>query len=234
MTTEQKLAAKRAAGEAAAALVQDGMRVGLGTGSTTAFAIEALGLRIREENLRIVGTPTSFDAERLARQYGVPLASLNDIDRFDIALDGADEVDQNLDLIKGRGAALTREKVIASLASRFVVLVDPSKRVEKLGSTRPLPVEILPMASEPIARALRETGARTELRMGLRKDGPVVTDQGFWIIDAFYQQIDDPIALGNEIIRIPGVLEHGLFVGMATDVLIGEEDGDVRHLRRPG
>lgn len=225
-------AAKKAAGEAAAALVEDGHRVGLGTGSTTAFALVALGRRVREEGLRIVGTPTSFAAERLARKHGVPLATLDELDALDVAFDGADEVDPDFALIKGRGAAHTREKVIAALAERFVVLIDPSKLVERLGTRMPVPVEVLPMAATPVTRALARLGAQPELRMGRRKDGPVVSDQGFWIVDAYFDGIDDPAALDRAILAIPGVLDHGLFIDMATDVLVGEPGGAVRHLRK--
>ncbi len=232
MTDQQQEVAKKAAGERAARLVQEGMCVGLGTGSTTAYAIAALGRRVREEGLQIVGTPTSFFAETLAREHGIPLVTLNDLERLDLVFDGADEVDADLNLIKGRGAAQTREKVVASLADRFVVLVDPSKLVAQLGTRMPLPVEILPMALAPISRALKALGAVPELRMGVRKDGPVVTDQGFWILDARFDRIEHPQQLGQTIRNIPGVLEHGLFIGMATDVLVGEIGGAVRHLKR--
>ncbi len=225
-------AAKKAAGELAAALIQDGMTVGLGTGSTTAFALEAIGRRVREEGLKIKGTPTSFFAERLARQYGIPLCALDDIDRIDVALDGADEVDGKLNLIKGRGGAHTREKVVASLADRFIVLVDSSKLVGRLGVRMPVPVEVLPMAASSIMRRLKSIGTYPELRTGSGKDGPVVTDQGFWIIDAHVDGIDDPHTLARAIRSIPGVLDHGLFLGMASDVLIGDETGHVRHLTR--
>ena len=225
-------AAKKAAGEAAAAMAEDGQRIGLGTGSTTAFTIAALGRRVREEGLQIVGTPTSFAAERLGRQYGIPLATLDELDALDIAFDGADEVSPGLDLIKGRGAAHTREKIVASLAARFVVLVDPSKLVERLGTRMPVPVEVLPMAAAPVTRALERLGARPVLRMGKSKDGPVISDQGFWIIDAHFDGIDDPAALDRALLALPGVLDHGLFIGMATDVLVGEPDGTVRVLRK--
>ncbi len=225
-------AAKQAAGEAAAAMAEEGMRLGLGTGSTTAYAIAALGRRVRQEGLRIVGTPTSFAAEGLARQHGVPLATLDELDALDLAFDGADEVSPALDLIKGRGAAHTREKVVAALAARFVVLVDPSKLVERLGTKMPVPVEVLPMAAAPVARALEQLGARVALRMGRGKDGPVVSDQGFWILDARFDGIDEPAALDHAIGRIPGVLDHGLFIHMATDVFVGEPDGTVLRLHR--
>lgn len=215
------------------------MRLGLGTGSTTAFAIEAVGRRVREEGLRVVGVPTSFAAERLARRHGVPLATLDDLglDRLvagapalDLALDGADEVDPARNLIKGRGAAHTREKVVAALAARFVVLVDPSKEVARLGTTMPVPVEVLPFAEPAVARALRALGAEPTLRMGTGKDGPVVSDQGFWILDARFDGIPDPVALAAALAVLPGVLDHGLFVGLASDVLVGEADGSVRQV----
>lgn len=229
--------AKRAAGIAAAALVEDGMRIGLGTGSTTAFAIEAVGRRIREEGIDVGGVPTSFAAQRLARQHGVPTLTLDDLGLaslpstqapLDLALDGADEVDPEGRLIKGRGAAHVREKVVASLAARFAVLVDPSKLVDRLGASMPVPVEVLPMAEPAVSRSLRRLGAEPELRMGERKDGPVVTDQGLWVIDARFDGIDEPARLGAEMDGLPGVLGHGLFLGLTTDVLVGGET--VRHL----
>ena len=235
MTTLSKQdQAKQIVGRAAADFVETGMRLGLGTGSTTAFALEAIGRRIAEEGLDVVGVPTSFAAERLARQHGIPLVTLDEVDRLDLALDGADEVamvEGDIGLVKGRGAALTREKVVAAAAARFVVLVDPSKEVDRLGATMPVPVEVLPFALAPVERSLRALGGAPELRMGQKKDGPVVTDQGFWILDTRFAPIDDPAALGVAIHALPGVLDHGLFVGLATDVLVGEADGNVRHVR---
>lgn len=224
--------AKQAAAQQVVSLVRDGMCLGLGTGSTAAFAIEALGRRIRYEGLSVTGVPTSFSAERLAREHGVPLTTLDEVERLDLAFDGADEVSPALDLIKGRGAAQTREKIVATQARRFVVLVDPTKMVEVLGSRFPVPVEVMPMAVTPVMRALRELGANAELRLGQRKDGPVVTDQGFWIIDARFPGIRDPQGLDRILNDLPGVLDHGLFLGLATDVLVGEADGTVRHIHR--
>ena len=233
--------AKQAAGEAAAALATDGMRLGLGTGSTTAFAIAAIGRRVRDDGLRVAGVPTSFDAERLARRHGVPLLTLDDLGldalapgapALDLALDGADEVDPHLNLVKGRGAAHVREKVVASLAARFVVLADDSKRVARLGTTVPVPVEVLPFAAAAVARSLRGLGAVPTLRTGAGKDGPVVTDQGLWILDAaFADGIDDARALADAVDRLPGVLGHGLFLGLATDLLVGRTDGTADHVR---
>lgn len=232
MDANKQQAAKKAVGIHAAQLVEDGMRVGLGTGSTTAFAIKALGRRIKEEGLQIVGTPTSFAAERLGREMGIPIASLDVVDHLDIALDGADEVDPALNLIKGRGAAHTREKVVAELADRFVALVDASKLVDQLGIRKPVPVEVLPMAVTPVMRALEAMGAVPAIRMGKQKDGPVVTDQGFWVIDAQFAGIDDPVALDARLKGLTGVLDHGLFINMTASVLVAEEDGSVRTMHK--
>ncbi|MFK7847266.1 MAG: ribose-5-phosphate isomerase RpiA [Rhodothermales bacterium] len=232
MDSNKQQSAKEAVGIHAARLVEDGMQVGLGTGSTTAFAIREIGRRIKEEGLRIVGTPTSFAAERLGREMGIPIVSLDVISELDIALDGADEVDPALNLIKGRGAAHTREKVVAALASRFVALVDSSKLVDQLGILKPVPVEVLPMAVTPIMHQLEDLGADPVIRMGVNKDGPVVTDQGFWIVDAQFGAIADPRALDVTLHAIPGVLDHGLFIDMAETVLVAEEDGSVRTLKK--
>jgi len=213
------------------------MRIGLGTGSTAAEAIAVLGRRIRDEGLGIAGVPTSFAAERLARQHGVPLLTLDDLGleasapaapALDLALDGADEVGPALTLIKGRGAAHTRERVVAALAARFIVLADESKIVERIGTRSPVPVEVLPMAAPAVARALRGLGSDAVLRESSGKDGPLVTDQGFWIIDAHFRAgVDDPEALARELDAIPGVLDHGLFVGTAAEALVGMSDGSV-------
>ena len=233
MDTARQDAAKEAVGIHAAGLVKDGMDVGLGTGSTTAFAIRELGRRVREENLSIRGVPTSFAAERLAREVGIQLVSLDEVEQLDVALDGADEVDPELNLIKGRGGAHTREKIVASLALQFIALVDASKMVDALGSKKPVPVEVLPMAVSPVMRTLAAMGSvHQEIRMGMKKDGPVVTDQGFWIIDARFDGIADPEKLDSEIQSIPGVLDHGLFIQIASQVLIAEPDGTIRTLAR--
>jgi ribose 5-phosphate isomerase A len=222
--------AKQAAGEQAATLVEDGMCLGLGTGSTTAYALEALGQRIAEEGLSVRGVPTSFAAERRARSLHIPLTTLDADPHLDLAFDGADEVDPDGRLIKGRGAAHTREKVVATQAERFAVLVDPTKLVDQIGSERVLPVEVLPMAVTPVLRFLDARDAHPELRMADGKDGPVVTDQGFWVIDArFPEGISDPSALDDALNARPGVLDHGLFLDQATDVLIGHPDGSVDH-----
>ena len=226
--------AKKQAGEKAAQCVESGMTVGLGTGSTTAFAIAALGRRVREESLLIRGIPTSSSAELVARKQGVPICTFDDIDgRLDIAVDGADEVSPILDLIKGRGAAHTREKLVASQADRFIVLVDSSKLVKQLGTKMPVPIEVIPMAAPVVLRTLQGIGAAAGLRLGLRKDGPIVTDQGFWIIDAQFGPIRDPAALNRTLLEMPGVLDHGLFVGLATEVIVGTDTGAEVLVRKP-
>jgi ribose 5-phosphate isomerase A len=218
---------KQEVGKAAALKVQSNSVVGLGTGSTTAFAIEYIGKRLAAGEIsNIVGVPTSFQAEVLAKKYGIPLTTLDAVDHIDLAIDGADEVDPQKNLIKGGGAAHTREKVVDSLAKVFIVVVDGNKLVDKLGSTFLLPVEVIPMAVAPVMRQLAALGGKPELRMGIKKAGPVVTDQGNLVIDVKFDSIDQPAELEKTINNIPGVLENGLFVGVTDLVLVGEiKDG---------
>jgi len=228
---DQKANTKRRVGIEAARLVRDGMIVGLGTGSTSAFAIEELGRRVREEHLAIVGIPTSFSAGILARQHGIAVRTLDDVDHIDIAIDGADEVDPAKNLIKGGGAAHTREKVVDYLADFFVVVVDDSKLVSRLGLTFPVPVEVLPMAISPVLRRLQTLGGRPELRLGVKKDGPVITDQGNMIVDVWFDNIDDPSAWEYVLNSIPGVVENGIFTDVVDLVLAGSaQDGGIRRI----
>lgn len=214
---------KQEVGKAAADRVKSNSIVGLGTGSTTAYAIEFIGDRLAKgEITNIVGVPTSFQAEVLAKKYGIPLTTLDAIDHIDVAIDGADEVDPQKNLIKGGGAAHTREKVVDALADEFVVVVDSGKLTDKLGSTFLLPVEVIPMAITPVMNALTKLGGKPELRMGIKKAGPVVTDQGNLVVDVKFDSIDNPKELEKTINNIPGVLENGLFVGVADIVLVGE------------
>jgi ribose 5-phosphate isomerase A len=214
---------KQQVGIAAANRVKSDSIVGLGTGSTTAYAIQHLGDRIKSGDLKnIKGIPTSFQASVLAKQYGIPLTTLDEVTKIDIAIDGADEVDPQKNLIKGGGAAHTREKVVDALAEEFIVVVDSSKLVDVLGSTFALPVEALPMAITPVMNALKALGGEPELRMGIKKDGPVISDQGNMIIDVTFNAITDPAQLELTINNIPGVLENGLFVGVADVIMIGE------------
>lgn len=222
-TIDPVILMKQEVGRAAANLVHSDSVVGLGTGSTTAYAIEYIGERLKKGEIsNIVGVPTSFQAQVLARQYGIPLTTLDVIDKMDIAIDGADEVDPAKNLIKGGGAAHTQEKIVDSLADTFVVVVDGGKLVDKLGSTFLLPVEVLPMAMTPVMKKLAALGGKPKLRMGVKKAGPVVTDQGNLVIDVKFDSIDDPATLEKTINNIPGVLENGLFVGVADIILVGE------------
>ncbi|MGC8711888.1 MAG: ribose-5-phosphate isomerase RpiA [Leptodesmis sp.] len=214
---------KQAVGKAAARRVKSGAIVGLGTGSTTAFAIQYLGEFLRSGALtNIRGIPTSYQAAALARRYGIPLTTLDDVDRIDIAIDGADAVDPQKNLIKGGGAAHTQEKVVDSLADLFIVVVDRSKLVDHLGVV-PVPVEVLPFAVTPTMRAIQKLGGKPEIRMATsNKDGPVITDQGNMVLDVKFDRIDDPGELNRTLNTIPGVVDSGLFVGAAQVVLVGE------------
>lgn len=218
---------KQEVGRAAAARVESGTVLGLGTGSTTAFAVQFIGDRIAAGELTdIKGVPTSFQASVLAKKYGIPLTTLDEVDTIHLAIDGADEVDPQFNLIKGGGAAHTREKIVDGLAEKFIVVVDSSKLVDQLGSTFALPVEVLPMAIAPVTRALTALGGTVDLRMGVKKDGPVITDQGNMVLDVKFEAIAAPADLEATINNIPGVLENGLFVGLATEILVGEvKDG---------
>jgi ribose 5-phosphate isomerase A len=212
---------KRVAAEAAAQRIRSGMVVGLGTGSTAIHAVACLGERLRRGELSDVrGVPTSYQSTVLARELHIPLASLDEIDRIDLAIDGADEVAPDLTLIKGGGAAQTREKIIATLATDFTVVVDETKLSDRLGSHAPVPVEVLPFAQAPVARAIERLGGEPTLRMGVKKAGPVVTDQGNLIFDVRFASIPDPARLERELKSIPGTLENGLFVGLARRVLV--------------
>ena len=215
---------KQAVAEAAVEQIRDGMVLGLGSGSTAALMIQALGAKLRRGDLNdIVGVTTSFQGEVLAAELGIPLKSLNAIDRIDLAIDGADEVDPSFQLIKGGGACHVQEKLVARRAERFVVVVDSTKLVDTLNLGFLLPVEVLPGAWRQVQGQLKEMGADAQLRMAVRKAGPVVTDQGNLVLDAkFAGGITNPAALEKEINNLPGVLENGLFVDITDEVLVGE------------
>ena len=209
---------KEAAGRAATKLVRDGDVVGLGTGSTAYFAIVALGERVKA-GLKIVGIPTSVQTAELARQLGIPLTTLDEHPEIDITIDGADEVDPQLRLIKGGGGALLREKVVASASRKMVVVADSAKIVPVLGKF-PLPVEIIDFARAVIEKKIASLGATTKFRT--KSDGqPFVTDNGNHIIDCSFGKIADPAALALALSNTPGIVEHGLFIGFAKLALVG-------------
>lgn len=222
---------KRQAAERAVELVEDGMKLGLGTGSTARRVLEALAARRRAGELaEIVGVPTSKDTESYARELGIPLATLEDETHLDMTLDGADEVDPALDLIKGLGGALLWEKIVAAATDRLVIVVDESKLVDRLGLKSALPVEVVPFGWRTLLDPLRAMGAEFDLR---QKDGsPFVTDGGHYIIDCgFPGGIEDAERLEALLTRRPGVVDTGLFLRMADTVVVGGAEG-VRLLRR--
>jgi len=215
---------KQAVAAAAVEQIRDGMVLGLGSGSTAALMIKALGAKLQCGELRdIVGVTTSFQGEVLAAELGIPIKSLNAIERIDLAIDGADEVDPHFQLIKGGGACHVQEKLVARRADRFVVVVDASKLVETLNLGFLLPVEVLPGAWRQVKGQLAAMGGDAQLRMAVRKAGPVVTDQGNLVLDVtFAGGISDPAGLERELNNLPGVLENGLFVNLTDQVLVGE------------
>ena len=223
---------KRAAAEAAAALVEDGMAVGLGTGSTAYFAIEALIRRVRE-GLRIVAIPTSEVSASHARDGGIPLTSFADHPRLALTIDGADEIQTgSLHLIKGLGGALLREKIVAAASDRLIIVADAPKLVDRLGGTAPVPVEVVPFGWETTAVRLR----RLDVEPALRRDAagqPFLTDGGNLILDCPFGPIADPVALDQAISQTIGVVETGLFIGMASLALVATDSGIVE-LSRSG
>jgi ribose 5-phosphate isomerase A len=211
-----RLAAKRRAAEASLAYVKDGMRVGLGSGSTAELVIPL----IAERGLKITAVATSRRTARLAEAAGIALTDFTTGSRLDVAIDGADEVDPQLNLLKGRGGALLYEKVVAQAAEQFVVVVDGSKRVQNLGAV-PLPVEVVPFAAPRVEAALASFGAVVQLRL-TAAGNPYRTQAGHQILDAAFGTIFDPQGLASELENLAGVVEHGLFLGLAAHVLVAE------------
>ncbi|MFA5221744.1 MAG: ribose-5-phosphate isomerase RpiA [Methanoregula sp.] len=216
------VAEKQAAGHYAAELVEDGMVIGLGTGSTVFYMIDRLSKKVRD-GMKIAGVPTSYQTAMRAREYGIPLTTLDDNPVLDLAIDGADQVDLNLFLIKGRGAAHTREKCVAAAAFRFIVVVDKAKMVPQLSG--PVPLEVLPFSLRPVMAQLRGLGGVPLVREAVKKDGPVISDNGNIIVDCRFDRIADPRALEASIAMIPGIVESGLFTGFTdkTMVIVGDE-----------
>ena len=221
---------KQAVARAAVDQIQNGMILGLGSGSTAALMIEALGQKIKSGEIKeVVGVTTSFQGEVLASELDIPLKSLSAVSKIDLAIDGADEVDPSFQLIKGGGACHVQEKLVAALAEKFIVVVDSSKIVEKLNLDFKLPVEVLPSAWKQVQKTIETMNGVSKLRMAEKKAGPVVTDQGNLILDlTFDNGIDQPDVIERQINNIPGVLENGLFVNLTDEVLVGRiKDGEV-------
>lgn len=215
---------KTAAAEAAASLVETDQIVGLGSGSTALRAVSILGQRVRE-GLRIIGIPTSAETEGEARRLGIPLSTLEAHDHIDVTIDGADEVDvRNLNLLKGRGGALLREKIIASVTEQLIIAVDETKLVDRLGIHGPVAVEVVPFAWHATARKLESLGASLT-RRATREGQPFITDGGHYILDCAFGAIANPEPLQQQLDRMVGVVEHGLFLGLTSQVIVGGAAG---------
>lgn len=222
---DKELVARHAAG-----LVQDGMLVGLGTGSTANCFIEELARRQREDGLRVTATASSAISTIKAQQLGLPLVALEHLTRLDLYVDGADEVTPDLTLLKGRGSDLVREKLLAHASNAFVVLVDRSKLVDRIGERFPIPVEVMPFAWPLVKRSLEDLGGRGDLRPNASKDGLAVTSHGSLVLDMVFDPAVDAKTLDEALNGTPGVVEHGIFRELATTVLIGA-DGRVEERR---
>lgn len=226
---------KKQAALTAVDFVQPGMIVGLGSGSTAAYALEEIGKLIRDGQLKsIVGVPSSIKTAAHARQIGIPLASLGQYPELDLTIDGADEVDPDLNVIKGGGGALLREKILAQNSQRFIIIVDESKLSPALGVKRMVPVEVIPFGLYPILKYLTTLSIVARLRLD-EKDEPVQTDQGNFIIDCKFEKISQPYQLADQLSAKAGIVEHGLFLGLATDMIVAGEQG-VQHVvaKKPG
>ena len=219
---------KKAAARASLAFVRDGDIVGLGSGSTAEYAVRFLGERV-QAGLKIRGIPTSQRTRELAQSVGIPLTTLEEFPEIDVTIDGADEIDPELQLIKGGGGALLREKIVASASKKMVVIADSTKRVQILGKF-PLPVEVIALAEPLLSKKIAALGASVKLRQ-YAYGNPFVTDEGHHILDCTFGEIDDPASLANKLRAMPGVVEHGLFIGMAEMALIGKHE-TVIQLRR--
>ena len=214
---------KKIVGYEAVEWVKDGYVIGLGTGSTTHYFIEKLAEKIKNEELEVLGIPTSYQSFFLASDSGIPLTTLEEHD-VDLAVDGADEVDPLFNLIKGGGAAHTMEKIIDQSADKFIVIVDDSKMVDVLGKF-PVPVEIIPTALRIVKEQLINIGGQPKLSMAERKDGPVITDNGNFVVDVKFDSISEPGKLEVMLNSIPGVVENGVFAGLADEVLVATTHG---------
>jgi ribose 5-phosphate isomerase A len=229
--------AKRAAALKALDYVEDGMKVGLGTGSTAAWFLDLLAERIRDTGLKIVGVPTSGRTQVQAGKLGIPLRSLDAAGWLDLTVDGADEFDPDLNLIKGGGGALLHEKIIATASDKMVVIADSSKQVEALGNF-PLPVEIVRFGAGATMREIDRLVDRLnvtvyDMRLRERDDGFYLSDEGHLIADLHLGRVTDPVVLNAELNMLPGVVETGLFIGVASVAIVGHEDGTARVIERP-
>ena len=227
--TSVELGKKNAAYRAVEENVKNGMIIGIGSGSTVVYAVEKLKMLISEKKLSVKCIPTSFQSYQLIVEKGLNLGSLDQYPNIDLDLDGADEIDEELNLIKGGGGCLVQEKIVASNSKRLIIIADFRKKSKKLGENwkKGVPIEVIPLAYVPIIEKLKELGANPKLRMAQAKAGPLITDNGNFIIDADFGVIKSPKEINDAILKIPGVVDTGLFVGMTEKAYIGQEDGTV-------
>jgi ribose 5-phosphate isomerase A len=224
--------AKKNAALQAVKHVKDGFVVGLGSGSTAAYAIKEIATRIKSEKIHVLGIPTSYQAFTLAIQWGIPITTLEEHPTIDLTIDGTDQIDNELNLIKGMGGALTREKIVASASKKLIIVADESKKVEVLGeNNNPVPIEVIPFAAPLIIRKIEEMGAKAVIRENTKKVGPVITDNGNMLIDANFGAIPEPAKLENRLKMLSGVVETGLFIGMADIAYVGKRS-EVEKLTR--
>ena len=225
--------AKKNAALEAVKHVKDNFVIGLGSGSTAAYAIEEIGYRIKREGLRVSGVPTSYQAFMTAVKSEIPITTFEEHPVLDLAIDGADQIDEELNLIKGMGGALTREKIVASVSKRLIIVADESKKVRVLGEKHhSVPIEAIPFAAKPIMHKIKEIEGKPVLREGKGKVGPVITDNGNIIIDVSFGVIQKPAELERKLKGIPGIVETGLFIKMADTVYLGKPDSIERIERK--
>lgn len=222
--------AKQQAGEHAATLIKDGLTVGIGTGSTVYFFIQALAKKVKE-GLHILGVTTSQQSQKLATEFGIPLIDFDDADPIDITIDGADEIDTNLELIKGGGGALLQEKMVAAASKILIIIADESKLVTDLGKF-PLPVEVIPFGCKQTMKHIAALGCK-QMELRKREEKIFISDHGHYILDCYFEKINDPLQLNEQLNNIPGVVENGLFINLAKSAIIAYKDGTVKTIERP-
>ncbi len=223
--------AKRAVAKEAVKNVKNGFILGLGSGSTAAYVIKEIGKRIQTENLKVYAIPTSYQAMLLAVENRIPLTTLYEYPEIDLTIDGADQIDKNLNMIKGGGAALTREKIVASASKKVLIVADETKLTDKLGKNCPVPIEVLPFALPHVIKKIEKLGGKPVLRQAKNKVGPIITDNGNSIIDVDFGIMEIPEKLESLLKSIPGIVETGLFINMADTALIGGEKG-IKRLKK--
>lgn len=217
--------AKQKAGDYAATLIEDGLTVGIGTGSTVYFFIHALAKRVKE-GLTIKGVTTSSQSQQLALDLGIDLMDLNDVEQIDVTVDGADEIDEDLQLIKGGGGALLQEKIVAAASKKLLIIADESKLVKQLGKF-PLPVEVIPFGWKQTMKQIQELGCE-KIEIRSKEQKTFVSDQGHYILDCWFERINAPTILYQQLNNIPGVVENGLFINMADNAIIAYKDGSIK------